>query len=244
MSVPFLSLIIPAHNEEHRLPSTLEQAFSYLSRQSYLAEVLVVENGSQDRTLQIAQEFAAEHSQLRVLTETARGKGLAVKRGMLEAQGEYRFMCDADLSMPIEEVNHFLPPTLTGFDLAIASREASGAIRYNEPSYRHLGGRMINLMIRSLVLPGLHDTQCGFKCFHSSVVQDLFNSLTLAGLSFDIELLYVARLRGYRLAEVPISWYFKAESKVNPLRDALRMGADVITIRRNAKRGVYERRAV
>ena len=101
---------------------------------------------------------------------------------------------------------------------------------------------MINFMIRSLVLPGLNDTQCGFKCFHSSVVHDLFNSLTLAGWSFDIELLYVARLRGYRLAEVPIPWYFNAESKVSPIRDALRMGADVMTIRRNARRGDYDRR--
>jgi glycosyltransferase involved in cell wall biosynthesis len=243
LPVPFLSIIIPAHNEEHRLPSTLEQAFSFLSRQSYTAEVLVVENGSQDRTLHIAQEYAGRYSQLRVLTEAGRGKGLAVKRGMLEAQGEYCFMCDADLSMPIEEVSRFLPPTLTGFDLAIASREAPGATRYNEPSYRHLGGRMINFMIRSLVLPGLHDTQCGFKCFHRSVVNDLFRSLTLAGWSFDIELLYVARLRGYRLVEVPISWYFNAESKVSPLRDALRMGADVISIRRNARRGVYGRGA-
>jgi hypothetical protein len=152
-------------------------------------------------------------------------------------------MCDADLSMPIEEINRFFPPALDDFELAIASREAPGAIRYNEPSYRHLGGRMINLMIRSLVLPGLQDTQCGFKCFHGSVVHDLFNSLTLPGWSFDIELLYVARLRGYRLVEVPISWYFNAESKVNPLRDALRMGADVMAIRRNARRGVYERHA-
>jgi glycosyltransferase involved in cell wall biosynthesis len=243
LSAPYLSIVIPAYNEEHRLPSTLEQVFNFVQHQPYSAEVLVIENGSQDHTLKIAQEFAALHPQIRALQEPARGKGLAVKRGMLEAQGEYRFMCDADLSMPIVEINRFLPPTLTDFEIAIASREALGAIRYNEPFYRHMGGRLINLMIRTLVLPGLQDTQCGFKCFHCSVVEDLFHSLTLTGWSFDVELLYIARRRGYRLAEVPIPWYFYSESKVNPLRDALRMGADVMAIRRNARQGVYERRA-
>jgi glycosyltransferase involved in cell wall biosynthesis len=235
-----LSIIIPAYNEEGRLPDTLEQAFTFLQNQSYLAEVLVVENGSQDRTYEVARQFAADHPQFYALHEPGRGKGLAVRRGMLAARGEYRFMCDADLSMPIAEINRFLPPALTEFDIAIASREARGAVRFNEPAYRHLGGRAINLMIRALILPGLHDTQCGFKCFRGQVVEDLFHHQTFNGWSFDIELLYIARRRNYRIVELPIPWHFNPESKLNVLQDAIQMGLDILQMRRNAWKGVYE----
>jgi len=239
LAAPFFSLIIPAHNEEHRLPDTLNQVAAYLKAQPYEFEVLVVENRSTDNTLAVAQAFAAQNPQVRVLQITQRGKGLAVKRGMLEARGEYRFMCDADLSMPITEIGKFIPPALTGYDIVIASREAPGSIRYNEPIYRHLGGRGINLIIRLLALPGLQDSQCGFKCFTARASDDLFRVQTLDGWSFDIELLFVARMRGYRLTEVPIHWYFQSESKVHAVRDALRMLGDIFTIRRNARRGLY-----
>ena len=145
---------------------------------------------------------------------------------------------------PIAEISRFLPPVLTGFDLAIGSREAEGAKRFDEPTYRHLGGRLINLLIRLLALPGMHDTQCGFKCFHFSVARDLFENQTMAGWSFDIELLYIARLRGYRIAEVPIPWYFNPESKLNVIQDAFRMAMDIIQIRQNARKGMYEKNAV
>lgn len=240
MSDPFLSIIIPAYNEEDRLPRTLEQVFSFLSDQSYSAEVLVVENGSQDRTYQIAQSFTENCPQLRVLRAPDRGKGLAVRLGMLEAKGDYRFMCDADLSMPVTEINRFLPPLLTNFDIAIASREAPGAVRYNEPEYRHLGGRAVNMMIRLFALPGLHDTQCGFKCFRASVAIELFQLQTLDGWSFDIELLYLARRRGYQVVEIPIPWYFNPESKLNTISDAAKMGLDILKIHTNSLRGMYE----
>lgn len=239
MSPFFLSIIIPAYNEEHRLPSTLVQVLNFIQSQEYAAEVLVVENGSQDRTFQVAQEFASSHPQFRALHEVTRGKGQAVRRGMLEAQGEYRFMCDADLSMPINEICRFLPPRLTGFDIAIGSREAPGSVRYDEPNYRHIGGRLINLMIRLLALPGLHDTQCGFKCFHKSAADDLFHRQTMGGWSFDIEILYLARQAGYRIVEIPIPWYFNPESKLNVVRDAIRMGLDIFKIRSNDWRGRY-----
>ena len=237
----FLSIVIPAHNEERRLPATLEQMHAFLQVQSYVAQVLIVENGSQDQTYQIAQEYAHANPQFRVLRETERGKGLAVKRGMLEATGAYRFMCDADLSMPLTEINRFLPPARTGFDIAIASREAPGAVRYNEPPYRHLGGRLINSMIRLLALPGLNDTQCGFKCFRAGVAEDLFRHQTLPGWSFDIELLFIARRRGYKVIEVPIPWYFNPDSKLSAVQDALKMGLDIFSIRKNALRGMYDR---
>ena len=239
MDTPFLSIIIPAYNEERRLPNTLEQAFSFIQDQPYEVEVLVVENGSSDCTYEVAQKFSAEHTHFHAIHEPGRGKGLAVRRGMLEARGQYRFMCDADLSMPITEINRFLPPELTEFDVAIGSREAQDAVRYDEPAYRHFGGRAINFMIRTLILPGLHDTQCGFKCFRAEIAEDLFRFQTMNGWSFDIELLYIARRRGYRVVEIPIPWYFNPESKLNVVQDAIQMGADILKMRWNAWRSIY-----
>lgn len=241
MSEPLLSLIIPAYNEENRLPLSLDRIFAFLAGQPYSAEVLVVENGSQDRTLKIAQEYARRYSNLRVLSLKERGKGRAVQYGMLQASGEYCYMCDVDLSMPVEEINLFLPPALVDFDIAIASREAPGAVRYNEPVYRHLVGRMFNAMIRAVALPGLQDTQCGFKCFRKEVARQLFSRQTLMGWSFDVEVLFIARRRGYRIVEIPIHWHFDPDSKVRVLQDSFRMALDLFKIRLNALRGVYDR---
>ena len=240
MSIPFLSIIIPAHNEEHRLPNTLEQVFRFLEKQSYSAEVVVVENGSTDRTWKIANEFAVYHSNLVVIHEESRGKGNALRRGVLTAKGEYRFICDADLSMPIEDLKNFLPPVLVNFDVAIGSREARGSVRYNEPPYRHFGGRAINLIIQLLILPGLDDTQCGFKCFRAQAAESLFSQQTVTGWGFDIELLYLARRKKMKILEVPIRWYFDADSKVSAVRDALRMIGDILRIHVNALRGKYD----
>jgi glycosyltransferase involved in cell wall biosynthesis len=239
LKLPFLSIVIPAHNEETRLPRALGQVFAFLDNQDYSSEVIVVENGSTDRTLEVAQGFALNFPNLRILHEDLPGKGRAIRRGMLEAHGEYRFSADADLSMPVEEVNRFLPPA-SSCDLAIASREAPGAIRYNEPAYRHLTGRIYNYLIRSLVLPGLQDTQCGFKCFRAPVAEDIFRFQTLTGWSFDVEILYISRCRGYTIAELGVPWYYNPGSKVNVLHDSWRMFFDLLTIRRNARRGVYD----
>ena len=240
MSGLFLSIILPAYNEERRLPRTLEQIFSFLREQTYQAEVLIVENGSTDRTFAIAQEFAEKHTNVHVIQEQLPGKGNAVRSGMLQAQGSYCFMCDADLSMPIQELNKFLPESLGEFDVAIASREIEGAVRYHEPDYRHLGGRLVNLAIRVLILPGLQDTQCGFKCFRREVAADLFRYQTLPGWSFDIELLFLARVRGYDIREVPILWYFDPDTKLRAVKDALHMLRDIFFIHLNHVRGLYD----
>jgi len=236
----FLSIVIPAHNEESRLPGTLEQVFHFLGKQSFLSEVIVVENGSSDRTFEIAQEFAKQNANLRVIQNDWRGKGLAVQRGVKEAKGEYIFLCDADLSMPIDEISKFIPPQLPKVDIAIASREAPGAVRYHEPYYRHFTGRVFNTLIRLLVLPSLQDTQCGFKCIRTEVARDIFNYQTLTGWAFDVELLYIARQRGHQIVEIPIHWYFNADSKISIFRDSLRMFLDLLLIRRNARRGLYD----
>lgn len=235
---PFLSVIIPAHNEENRLPNTLEQVFDFLDKQPFTSEVIVVENGSSDKTLEVARQFTERHASLRVI-QSDRGKGAAVRKGMLEARGEYRFMCDADLSMPVNEIARFIPPAIEKTDIAIASREAQGAVRYNEPLHRHLGGRAINFIIQLFILPGLNDTQCGFKCFTAQVAEDIFSLQILTGWSFDIELLYLARRHGYSIHEVPIDWIHHPETKVSAVRDAIRMIQDIFLIRSNARRGRY-----
>lgn len=237
---PFLSIIIPAHNEANRLPDTLEQVFGFLQKQTFTSEVIVVENGSSDKTFEIAQGFAAQHANLRVIQNDWRGKGLAIQRGIKEAQGEFLFLCDADLSMPIAEISKFIPPQLQNVDIAIASREAPGAVRYHEPYYRHLTGRVFNTLIRLLVLPTLQDTQCGFKCIRADVARDIFRYQTLTGWAFDVEMLFIARHHRYQVVEIPIHWYFNADSKISVLRDSLRMFLDLLVIRRNARRGLYD----
>jgi dolichyl-phosphate beta-glucosyltransferase len=241
LNSPFLTIIIPAHNEESRLPRALGQVFAYLEKQGYTSEVVVVENGSSDRTLEVAQKITRNFPNMRVLHEDLPGKGRAIRRGVLDANGTYRFIADTDFSMPVEEITRFLPPVNSG-DIIIASREAPGAIRYGEPPYRHFTGRVFNFFIRSLALPGLQDTQCGFKCFRAKVAEDIFRYQTLTGWSFDVELLVIARRRGYTITEVGIPWTFNSGSKVNVLRDSGRMFIDLLTIRRNAFRGVYDPR--
>jgi len=240
---PFLSIIIPAYNEAGRLPASLRRIDAFLSTQPFVAEILVVENGSSDGTFEIIQSMRDEIRGLKVRHEDTRGKGWAVKQGMLAASGEYRFICDADLSMPIEEVTRFLPPALDGTPIAIASREAPGAVRYDEPPSRHRIGRVFNWLVRVLLLHGLQDTQCGFKCFRADAAEKIFPLVTISGWTFDVEALFIARRMGYSIVEVPIPWYYDAHSKVRVGRDALQMGADLLRIRWNALRGCYHARA-
>jgi len=236
---PLLSVIIPALNEEHRLPDNLRRVLDFLNAQTYQSEVIVVDSGSQDQTTAVVEQFIPENSRLRLFREPERGKGRAVRRGMLEAEGQYRFICDADLSMPIENVSSFLPPKLEGFDIAIASREVPGAIRYNEPAYRHWIGRGFNLLVRLLAVPQFHDTQCGFKCFRADVAEELFSTQRLQGWGFDVEVLFLAMKRGYRVIEVPIPWYFNPDSRVRLVQDSIGMFTDLIQIRRNWRKGIY-----
>jgi glycosyltransferase involved in cell wall biosynthesis len=236
---PFLSLIVPAHNEQARLPVSLPKIHDFLTAQPYTWEIVVVDSGSLDGTAEVVNDFAARWSGLRLVRVDRPGKGLAVRTGMLAARGDYRFICDADLSMPIGEVPRFLPPQLRDVDIAIASREVAGAARHDEPAYRHLIGRAFNLLVRRLTIPEIQDTQCGFKCFRRAVAEDLFRVQRLDGWTFDVEVLYVALRRGYRITEVPIPWYYEPGSRVRVLRDSLTMFTDLFRIRRNWRRGLY-----
>lgn len=239
-SSPLLSIIIPAYNEGARLPKTLPQIASFVEEQPYAAEVIIVNNNSDDDTKVIAAKFAETYPFIHIYDELTQGKGAAVRTGMIAAKGDYLFMADADLSMPIGEVSKFIPPQLEGYDVAIASREVKGAVRYNEPAYRHLMGRIFNLIVRVIAVPGFQDTQCGFKCFRRLVALDVLQSQSINGWAFDVELLFIARQRHYQIVEVPINWYYRANSRISPLKDALEMVREVLRIRINGWRGLYE----
>jgi glycosyltransferase involved in cell wall biosynthesis len=241
-SRPLLSIIIPAYNEASpdRLPKSLEDITRFIATQNYPIEVVIVNNNSTDETLQIAEQAAAQYPYIRVTTERTQGKGAAVKTGMLLATGEYLFICDADLSMPIEEVVKFIPPQLSAFDVAIGSRELPDSKRIDEPELRHVIGRLFNLVVRVLAIHGLQDTQCGFKCFRREAALALFPRQTINGWAFDVEILFMAQRWGYQIKEVPITWIYKDRSKVRPLHDLSKVMREIYTIRLNALRGVYK----
>lgn len=245
---PFLSMIIPAYNEELRLPPSLAQITNFLRCQSYTAEVIVVENGSKDNTAEVVRQFAntavVPGDPFRVhLMQSAQGKGVAVRHGMLNARGDYLIMSDADLSVPIDDLPKFLPPALPAgsFDIAIASREVAGAVRHGEPPYRHFMGRVFNLLVRTLAVPGVQDTQCGFKCFTREAAQLVFGLQTIDGWGFDVEVLHIASRYGLRMVEIPVNWYYGENSRVRPVHDTANMLMELFKIRLNGRRGLYKR---
>ncbi|MFV9504703.1 MAG: dolichyl-phosphate beta-glucosyltransferase [Oscillochloridaceae bacterium umkhey_bin13] len=242
----YLSIVIPAYNEASRLPQTLAQVVAYLATQSYQAEVLVVDDGSTDQTVALTEAIPG----VTLLRRDHRGKGFAVRAGALAAQGEVVLLCDADLAVPIEEWPKLEAELRAGADLAIGSREGMGATREGEPWYRHVMGRVFNAIIRLVALRGIDDTQCGFKAMPREVAQDLFRRVQIYGeqapvvqgaavTAYDVELLFLARKRGYAITEVPVLWHYGTETKVNPVRDSWRNLRDVLTVRMNDLRGRY-----
>lgn len=218
MSPIALSVVIPAYNEAGRLPRTLERVAAHLARRTGGHEILVVDDGSSDGTSERALELG--DPAIRVVRNAGnRGKGYSVRRGMLEAGGARRLMTDADLSTPIEELDRLGARLDEGYDVAIASRALPGAeIEVHQPRYREALGRGFNLLVRLLLLPDLHDTQCGFKLFSAAAAEAAFGMTRLDGFSFDVEALYLARKHGFRIAEVPVRWRNDAASRVTPLR--------------------------
>lgn len=230
----FLSIIIPAYNEERRILKTMESIDSFLLSKPFSVEVIIVDNRSNDNTYKIANQFAITHPQFRVVQEQIRGKGAAVRKGMLLANGEWRFMCDADLSMPIEEISKFIPDSFFG-DIAIGSRELPASKRISEPKRRHFTGRVFNCLTRMLLLPNISDTQCGFKCFKGDIAEVLFKQQTVYGWAFDVEILSIAKFKKYEIVEIPITWIYSESSKINIVKDSIEMFTQVIRIYRNKK---------
>ena len=234
-----LTVIVPAHNEEQRLGPSLERIVAWASAREPRPEILVVESGSTDGTGALAKQFAARHSCVRVIHAPS-GKGRAIADGVAAATGDVLYMCDADLSMPIEDADRLLQPVLDrACDIAIGSREGRGAQRVGEPEYRHVMGRVFNFVVKLAAVPGIDDTQCGFKCFRAEAVRPIFQQLTIMGFAFDVELLFLARRAGLKILVVPIVWHFDGDTRVRPGRDALLMFRDVMRIRLNALRGRY-----
>ncbi len=248
---PFLSVVIPAYNEERRLPQTLQSVVDYLARQSYTSEVIVVDDGSRDNTAQVVESFRAAHPTVALIRNDHRGKGYAVRAGMLAARGHIILFSDADLSTPIEEIAELLPWFERGYGIVIGSREGAGAKRIKEPFYRHLMGRVFNFVVRLLAVRGIDDTQCGFKAFRDDVAREIFarthlyrdNSQPVAGAmvtAYDVEVLFLGQKLGHKIKEIPVEWQYGTESKVNPLKDSWRNFRDVALVRWNDLRGRYD----
>ena len=233
------SLILPAYNEELRLPDCMEKVAGFVASREEPIEVIIVENGSKDRTYEMACEYAKQYPWLTVLRETKPGKGNAVRRGMLDAHGKYRMFADVDFSMPVDELDHFIPKDGKTYDVAIGSREAKGAVRYNEPASRHFTGRVFNLIVRVLAVPGIHDTQCGFKSFSAEAAEKLFGMQLIDGWAFDAEVLFLAQKCGYKIEEVPVQWYYDGNSKINVAKDSVKMFRELLQIRENYAAGRY-----
>jgi dolichyl-phosphate beta-glucosyltransferase len=222
-------------NEAERLPRTLERIATHLGGRRGTWEIVVVDDGSRDRTAERAE--AAGATVLR--NEANRGKGYAVRRGMLAARGARRLMTDADLSTPIEELERLGARMDEGHDVVIGSRALPGArIEVRQPWYRENMGRLFNLFVRALAVPGVMDTQCGFKLFTAAAARDVFSAMRLDGFSFDVEALFLARRKGYRIAEVPVVWRNDAASRVSLVRGFLAF-PDLLRIRANAWTGRY-----
>lgn len=233
-SRPYLSVIIPAYNEERRLPETLERIEEYLGRAPFSWELLVVDDGSRDDTIAVAEECFRDKPHCRVVAQPRNmGKGAAVRRGMLDARGRYRLFTDADNSTPIEECARLLRALKRrGADVAIASRALPNSkLEKRQPKHREAMGRLFNGIVQTLALPGIHDTQCGFKLLTAEAAEAVFSRQQLDGFSFDVEMLMLSRRLGYSIVEVPVRWIDNPDSRVSPVGDSLRVLRDVVGLR-------------
>jgi glycosyltransferase involved in cell wall biosynthesis len=237
-----LSIVIPAFDEALRIRPTLERLHAHLAARPLSYEILVVDDGSRDETVAVVEAAAATIPHLRVLRQPRnRGKGAAVRRGMLAARGRVRVMWDADGSMPVEELPRLLAPIAAGrVEIAIGSRYAPGARTAPQPFYRVAWSRLCNQVVQRSLVPRVLDTQCGFKAFTERAARDLFASATIDGWAFDLEILALARRRGLPIEEVGVAWQDDGRSRVSPLRDMVRVVRETLAIRRNFKRGLYD----
>jgi dolichyl-phosphate beta-glucosyltransferase len=238
-----LSIVIPSYNEEVRLPGTLGRLAEYLPTLGLRTEVLIVDDGSRDRTAAVAESFADRIIGLRVLSNGEnRGKGYSVRHGMLEAQGNIVLFTDADLSAPIEESDKLIGALKEGYDVAIGSRALNRSlITTHESPFREFAGIIFNKIVRIILRLPFVDTQCGFKAFRRERCRIIFEQQRIEGFGFDPELLYLARHNGLRTIEIPVRWGHSPATKVSMLRDSLKMFVDIFVIRWNALSGRYAR---
>ncbi len=247
---PALSVVIPAYNEAHRIVATLHEVLENVPSAFTQIEVILVDDGSTDATLRLATEVAVTEDRLRILSISHAGKAAAVRAGMFAATGDLIVFSDADLATPLSHLTEFATAILGGCDIAIGSREGFGAHRIGEPAYRHVMGRGFNWLVRLIALPGISDTQCGFKMFRRDAAREIMSrtllypdgAKTITGprvTAFDVELLVIARRLSYRTCPIPVTWRYGSHSKVDPARDTWHNLVDVVRVRYHDLRGRY-----
>jgi dolichyl-phosphate beta-glucosyltransferase len=239
-----LSIVIPAFNEEGRLPKTLDSILAYLQARTYKAEIIVVDDGSSDKTAEIVSAYQEKNPELRLVPNGGnRGKGFSVRHGMLEARGEIALFSDADLSTPIEEADKLIEAIrVQGYDGAIGSRAMDRKlIEVHQSAIREVAGIFFNRMVRWIVGIEFSDTQCGFKAFRRERSRIIFEQQRIERFGFDPEILFLAKRNGLRVAEIPVRWAHDPATKVNVLADGIRMFLELLLIRWNALRGYYPR---
>lgn len=241
---PAISIVIPAFEEQDRLGDSVREILRYIESNEMLAELIIVDDGSKDKTAETGEKVCAEFPSIPskvIRYEKNRGKGYAVKTGLLAASADIAIFSDADLSTPIEELPKLVEPIQKGkFDLTFGSRALDRTlIGERQPWRREQGGKVFNLIVRTLTGLPFWDTQCGFKAFNMKKFRPLLDVMQIERFGFDVEFLYVANLRGLRLKEIPVRWNHDERTKVSVFRDSQRMFNEVREIRRNAKKGVY-----
>jgi glycosyltransferase involved in cell wall biosynthesis len=246
------SVVIPAYNEFDKISSTVTQVLGFMRGFTGSFELIVVNDGSNDNTAQIVKDMAEENPELMLIDNPHKGKGYAVWTGIMKAQGEFIYMADADLSTPISELKKLgVWAEDQNFDVVVASREGIGAQRIGEPFYRHLMGRIFNYWVQLIALPGIQDSQCGFKLFKKKAAKDIFSRLQIYGGdskqlknaylgAWDVEMLYLARKLRYNVKQVPVTWVHVRTTRISPLRDSVKMALDVLRVKINDIRGKYD----
>jgi len=241
VSSPFLSIIIPAYNEEVRLAKTLPVLKEFLERQEYSWEVVLVDDGSADRTSEVLQQFFSPEEGRSFKHTPNRGKGYAIRRGVAEARGEILLFSDADFSTPIDEFPKLYQHIQNGFDIAIGSRSLPESnVEVHQAWVREGMGKIFNLLVRIILLRGFIDTQCGFKCVRRKAAAPIFSQLTIDGFGYDVEFLFLAQKNGLKIKETPVLWRNHPDSRVRILQDSFRMLTDLITVRFRDLFGQYD----
>lgn len=250
--MPEYSIVIPCFNESGKITSSLTQILTFMPTFCSTFEVIVVDDGSTDDSVAKIKEYQKNHNYVRLIENQHKGKGPTVWTGVMEALGDYIYMADADLSAPIDSLKKLsIWIKEHDYDIVIASREGFGAKRLGEPLYRHIMGRIFNFLVQALILPGIKDSQCGFKLFKGDVAKDVFGRLSIYGRSaeeqkgaylgaFDVEVLFIAKKLGYKIKEAPIEWTYVKTSRLNPVKDSLKMARDVLRIKLNGLKGAYK----
>ncbi len=246
------SIVVPTYNESDKITSTLTKILGFMREYSKSFEIIVVDDGSVDETSSLVASYSKVNSEVTLIENIHKGKGAAVTAGIKNASGALIYMCDADLSTPITELKKMVVwINEHGYDIVIGSREGTGSVRLNEPFYRHFMGRIFNYWIQFLALPGINDTQCGFKLFKKEVAKEVFSKLVVYKDSpgeltqaffgaFDVEVLFIAKRKGYKIKELPVVWNYVGHGGRALFLNSLRMARDVLKVRIYSLKGAYK----